>query len=117
MLTGGPLTWFCTSGLLVVSWSPSCAQRTVKRACLGIHHLIVVLWKVGNDHSEGMQHCHGAGRGEMQVCSHMVVQNVQGQLPPCPSNANLSAEVVNPLQSSNMSVGTDNINKIFIPHS
>ena len=88
-------------------------HSTVKRACLGVHHLIVVLWKVGDDHFEGMQHCQGASRGEVQVCAHVVVQNVEGQLPPCPGNANLSAEVVNPLQSNNLPGGTDNC---FMPH-
>jgi len=87
---------------------------TVKRACLGIHHLIVVLWKVGDDHFEGMQQCQGARRGEVQVCSHMVVQNVQRQLPPCSSNANLPAEVINPLQSNNLSGETDTF---LMPHS
>lgn len=87
---------------------------TVRRACLGIHHLIVVLWKVGDDHSERMQHCQGARGGEVQVCAHMVVQNVEGQLPPCPGNANLSAEVVNPLQNNNLSVG---MNTFLRPNS
>ena len=74
----------------------------------------MVLWKVDDDHSEGMQQRQGARRGEVQVCSHMVVQNMEGQLPPCPGNANLSAEVVDALQSNILSVGTDDC---FMRHS
>lgn len=86
----------------------------VSRACLGIHHLTMVLWKIGDDHFEGMQHCQGARRGEMQVCSHVVLKNVEGQLPPCSGNTDLSAEVVDSLQSNKLSAGTDTFLR---PHS
>lgn len=89
-------------------------HSTIKRACLGIHHLIVVLWKVGDDHFEWMQQCQGARRGKMQVGSHMVIQNMERQLPPCSGNTNLSAEVIDSLPSNKLLVGGDTFLR---PHS
>lgn len=44
--------------------------------CLRIHHLEVVFCQVGDDYSEGVEHCKGAGGGEVQVRPHMKVQNM-----------------------------------------
>ena len=70
-----------------------CAKGT----CLCIHHLQVVSWQVGDDYPEGVQDRQGPRGGEVQVRPHVVIQNVQWQLPTCPRDAYLPAEVVDAL--------------------
>lgn len=58
----------------------------------------MVVCQVGDDHSEGVEHCQGSGGGEVQVPPHMEVQNVQWKLSTGPGYADLPAEVVDALQ-------------------
>lgn len=60
----------------------------------------MVFRQVGDDHFEGVQHGQGAGGGEVQVPPHVVVQDVQRQLPARAGDPNLPAEVVHALRTT-----------------